>query len=147
MAGRITLWGASQLLRTFFSKELEPPASFYLAVIGEVAPNAFVGGGELAEPEAADYQRVEIPNDVGFWVNDGQPQILASGLEILFLTAMEDWGRIKYWALCDAPADGNVYFIGDIEENLVVVQGDTLSVASGDLSISLGPFFTTTEES
>lgn len=143
MAGRITLWGASQMLQCFFTKEITPPESFYMALIKEVPPTPFVSGSEIDEPVGGGYQRVEIDNDLGYWFNDVQPQVIASGQDIAFLPATEDWGRIKHWALCDSPSGGNLYFIGSVEDaNLIVNSGNSVTIATGGLTVSLGPFFT-----
>ena len=33
MSGRLTVWGASEMLTTFFTRTTEPPASFWLALV------------------------------------------------------------------------------------------------------------------
>src|SRR4029077_18960231 len=47
MPGRITVWGANQLLMSYFAKKEEPPPSFYLALIRDTAPTAYMAGSEL----------------------------------------------------------------------------------------------------
>lgn len=145
MAGRITLWGAGQLLRTFFSQTGEPPPSFWLALVRDVAPTPYLSGSELDEPDADEYIRAEVPNDNIYWNNDGQIQVVSCEEDITFVTAVEDWGTIRYWALCNASEDGYVYFVGDFEDFEVVEAGDTVEVAAGNLSISIGPFFSEEE--
>lgn len=141
MAGRITLWGAGELLRTFFGQIADPPPNFYLALIREMAPTPYVSGVELDEPESDDYQRVAVPNDQLTWSNDGQIHIMSCETDIEFVQAQEDWGTVRYWALCNALVDGYVYFIGDFETPDVVFADETVIIDAGELTVSLGPFF------
>lgn len=145
MAGQITLWGAGQLLNTFFSQTVEPPQSFYLALVLDVAPTPFISGAELDEPTLAEYGRVEIPNDAVTWTNDGQIQVMMCEADLSFVTAIDDWGTIRYWAVCNAPVDGNIYFIGSFDDPEVISAGDTAVVSAGNLSVSVGPFFSEEE--
>lgn len=141
MSGRITLWGAGELLRSFFSRTAEPPPSFWLAAIKDVAPTPYISGAELAEPDFAEYARVELPNDISTWSNDGQIQVMSCEIDATFAEALEDWGTIRYWAVCNAEAEGFVYFVGEFEDPVIINDGDSLVVNGGDLSVSLGPFF------
>ena len=146
MAGRLTLWGAGELLRTFFSRTSEPPASFFLALIKESTPTPYMSGDELDEPEGESYARVEIPNDYENWSSDSeQLHIIGNTAEVAFVTAQEDWGRIGYWALCNAETGGFCYFVGDMETTQFVNTGDQAVVSAGDLVVELGPFFTDEE--
>lgn len=146
MSGRITLWGASQLLMCYFARTAIPPASFYLALVRDVAPTPWASGLELDEPDVEDYQRVEVANDLLNWANDSQPHEVASMASITFMEAVSDWGMIRYWALCDSPSGGNVLFNGDMENPVLVAAGDQVEIPDGDLSIELGPFFLAEEE-
>jgi hypothetical protein len=141
MSGRITVWGASELLSCFFTRNTEPPASFWLALIRTAAPTPYMSGLELDEPTVDDYSRIEILNDNDDWSNLSQPHVMASVLPVTFNTATTDWGQIGYWALCNLDAGGMCYFVGDLENPLQVEIGDQVVVAEEDLSVSLGPFF------
>lgn len=143
MAGRLTLWGASQMLQSFFGKNVTAPNSFYMAMIRLTPPSLFSSGDELDEPEDPAYLRVEIPNDVGYWTTDAQPHLITLSQSIAFPTATTDWGRLRFWALCDSPSSGDIYFVGDIsDQTLNVLTGQTLTINGGDLLVSLGPLFT-----
>ena len=146
MAGRLTMWGAGELILSFFSQTTKPPSSFYLALIRTTPPNQYVSGGELDEPDNADYGRVEIPNDGLTWNNSSQPQIAVCDIDVLYAQAVTDWGTLLYWALTDSITDGNCYFVGDLEDPLSVVAGDTPMIGAGDLNVSLGPFFLVDED-
>lgn len=145
MAGNITLWGASELLRTFFSRTAVAPDAFYLALITDVAPTPYLSGEELNEPLAPEYVRAMIPNDDLTWTNDGQMQVVSCEAEIQFVTAVESWGTVRYWALCNAEVEGGVYFVGEFESPEQVEMDDQVVIAAGNLTASLGPFFTTEE--
>jgi hypothetical protein len=143
MAGRLSLWGAGEILQSFFGRSTEPPPSYYLALIKDIAPTPYVSGVELDEPSAEDgYQRVEITNEVTSWADStGVLHVVANVNDLLYVTAVNDWGRIAYWALCNEQEGGYVYFMGDMEEELAVFAGDQVVITAGELSIELGPFF------
>jgi hypothetical protein len=141
MSGRLTIWGASQLLTTYFTVATTPPPSFWLALVRTTPPDPYMSGSELDEPDTDDYSRIEIPNDLANWANDSQPQEIYNVLPAQYVTATADWGQIGYWALCNAQIDGYNFLVGDLENPLLVSTGDQVEISEGDLSVSLGPFF------
>lgn len=140
MAGRITLWGAGEILNAFFCHAENVPQAFYLAVCLDAAPTPYVSGAELDEPEVVGYSRLAIPATTGYWSNSGQPQVISTTQDLSFPTATTAWGTVRYWALCNAPVDGYVYAVGDMLSVNVTV-GSQLQLFSGDLSFSMGPFY------
>lgn len=143
MAGRLTMWGAGQLLRTFFSQTAASPNTFYLALVAETVPSAYVTGSELDELTAPSYARMPVPNDAITWSSaDGQLHIISNTGAFTWITAQEEWGRIGYWALCDADSGGYVYLIGDFEEEQLIDAGDQVIIDTDQIVIELGPFFT-----
>lgn len=144
MAGRITLWGAGQLISTMFGRAQEVPASYHLAMIKTIPPTPYVSGAELDEPIGMGYGRVEIPNNLTYWSNQGQIQVGILNADANYAQATGDWGDLKYWALCNATVDGYVYFIGSLETPIRVNNADTVQVQAGDLGVTVGPFFTST---
>lgn len=144
MAGQLTLWGAGELLRSFFGRTAEPPPSFYLALVRTIAPTPYISGLELDEPPAeSGYARVELPNDVSTWSSAGQLHVVSNDKDATFITATSDWGRIGYWALVNADEGGYVYFVGEMEETKTVLAGDQAMVPTDELVVELGPFFAT----
>ncbi len=141
MAGRLTVWGASQLLTTYFTMGTTPPPSFWLALVRVTPPTPYMSGSELDEPDSDDYARIEIPNDALNWANDAQPQEIYNVMSAQYVTATADWGQIGYWALCNAEVDGYNFLVGDMENPVLVAAGDQVEISEGDLSVSLGPFF------
>ena len=144
MTGRPTIWGAGEILTTFFGNAdlaKDPPPALHLALIRSIAPTPYMSGAELDEPEATDYARVEITNDTFNWANDSQPHLVSNLVVARFVPAVTDWGECRYWALCNASVDGFNYLVGELESPILVEAGDTAEVSEGDLCISLGPFF------
>lgn len=147
MAGRLTMWGAQQLLTVYFTNGSVPPPTFYLALVRAIPPTPYMDGSELDEPDTPDYSRVPIPNDLANWSNDSQPQEISNILPQQFITATSDWGRIGYWALCDSQVDGNNFIVGDLENPVMIMIGDQAAFEEGDISASLGPFFLQDDDS
>jgi hypothetical protein len=141
MPGRLTIWGAGQLLTTYFGVTTTPPPQFFLALVRGIPPTPYMSGAELDEPTNTDYARIAIDNDLANWSNDSQPQEIFNVRPAQFITATSDWGQIKYWALCNAPVDGYNMLVGNLENPVVISAGDQPVFAEGDLSVSLGPFF------
>lgn len=141
MAGRLTLWGAGEILRTFFGRTAEPPADYYLALIKDKAPTAYDDGDVLDEPVESGYARVRLENVAITWTDDGELHVVSNADEIKFLTPVADWGSIGFWALCNAPEGGNVYFVGEMEEPVIIREGVRPLIEPRDLVIELGPFF------
>lgn len=100
-----------------------------------------MSGSELDEPDAPEYLRLEIENDLAHWANDSVPQEIYNIGPHQFTTAVVDWGRVGYWALCNAPVDGYNFVVGSLDAPIVVQAGDQVVFEEGDLSFSLGPFY------
>lgn len=144
MAGKLTLWGAGEVLRTYFSKSSEPPASIWVALIRTISPTAYSAGMDLDEPSLeSGYTRVEIPNGPASWLsNEGQQHVVANDQDVSFIAATEEWGWIYYWALCNQEQEGQVIAVGKVESDLFISVGDVVHLAAGDLTVELGPFYT-----
>lgn len=141
MPGRLTVWGASQLLTAYFTQTSLPPPAFYLALVRSIAPTPYMSGSELDEPDSTDYARIMIENDLANWSNDSTPSEVFNVLPAQYITATSDWGKIGYWALCNAQVDGYNLIVGELENPVLVSEGDQVVISEGDLSLSLGPFF------
>jgi hypothetical protein len=141
VSGQLTVWGAGQILTSYFNATNTPPTSFYLALIRIVAPTPYMSGAELDEPTNADYARLQIENDLAHWSNTSQPQTIVNMVPAQFITATSDWGQINYWALTNAAVDGYNLLVGTLETPVLIHAGDTASFEAGDITASLGPFF------
>lgn len=145
MSGRLTLFGAGEILTAYFSRSAVPPTSLYLALIVNNAPSSYVNGSELDEPTAAGYARAEIPNTLDWWSNDGMTNIVTTAQDVVFVTAAEDWGTIRYWALLNDLVGGDPILVGQMESPFAVSAGDTAVVPAATLDVELGPFFSSWE--
>lgn len=141
MPGRLTVWGASQLLTTYFSQTTTPPPSLYLALVKDVAPTPYISGSELDEPDNEDYARVAIESSLAYWFNDSTPQEIYNAQAAAFTTAVTRWGKISYWALCNAQLGGYNMLVGDLVNPVIVEIGDQPVFSPSDLSITLGPLY------
>jgi len=141
MAGRLTLWGAGELLKSYWSQSASPPQTYYLALMKDIAPSPFVSGSELDEPRGLGYTRLAIPNNTVYWSNASQPQVITMSESLLFSTATSDWGFVRYWALCNAEVEGFVYATGSLETSINVPSGEVVRIPADVLSISIGPFY------
>jgi hypothetical protein len=138
----LALWGANEISQMIFGQRSIPPASYYLALIRNSQPNAFTDGTELDEPptDTTGYARLELPNDSTIWDTDGY-YLVRNIVDLTFLEATADWGRINYWALCNSVVEGFVYFTGKMPQSEIVNSGDIVHIPAGSLQIALGPIF------
>jgi hypothetical protein len=138
----LALWGANEISQMIFGRRSLPPESWYLALIRNSQPNAFSDGTELDEPptDTTGYARLELVNDATIWDTDGY-YLTRNVVDLTFLEATGDWGRLNYWALCNAVTEGFVYFTGKLPQSEVVLSGDVVHIPAGSLQISLGPIF------
>lgn len=138
----LALWGANEISQMIFGQRSPVPPSYYLALIRTNQPNAFSDGTGLDEPptDTTGYARIELVNDPTIWDTDGY-YLVRNVIDLTFLEATADWGRINYWALCNAVEGGFVYFTGRLPQSEVVSSGDIVHIPAGSLQISLGPIF------
>lgn len=131
--GFVTVDGADYLMNLFSSNETSAD-NYYLALIIGASPGIAASGDELEEPFYDDYSRAQINNIFGSWeVFSGT---LSNSVEILFPSPGSSWGTVRYWALTDAPAQGRVLFVGDLEQFEVTI-GEDVFLAPGALSLGL----------
>lgn len=65
----------------------------------------------------------------------------ANTSQISFTQATASWGTVTYCGLYDASTAGNLLFWGQLSASQQVDNGDTFSIAAGDLDISLTNHF------
>jgi hypothetical protein len=141
MAGRLTLWGAGEFLRTNISRTAEPVPTLYMALC-LTRPSPYITGLELDEPTIGSYARASIPNDSESWTDGDQLHVIMNEVPLTFITATADWGQIPYWALCNSEVEGYIYAVGALDPEEFIASGDQVVIDPGEISIELGPFFT-----
>jgi hypothetical protein len=139
--GAPTLWGASEMMGSFFGGLAPLPQTFFVALCLNTAPHPFVQGGELDEPEEEfGYVRLEVPNTSVNW--NREMETISNATDFIFTAATTDWGLVNYWAICDAPTEGNVYFYGEFIEPQDILATDIPTITAGTLTFVMGPIFT-----
>lgn len=144
MSGAISLYGAGQLLSMMFGQAASAPQDFYVALIGDTPPSPYLNGEELDEPTAVSYARAQMQNLTSVW-ELGTGDSMVNVVEVAFTPAVEDWGRISFWALTDAAVGGQIYAVGDLDVPVTVLAGDEVVMPVQAFSFSLGTFFNTPE--
>lgn len=132
MAGGATASGLDYLAGLMTTGETAVN-SYYLALIPELEPGFSSTGETIVEPTAGDYARAEIVNESSAWsVNN---QSLTNTYEVQFLTATSPWGTIRYWAICDEPVGGRVFFVGEMTDLVYVDTGGTVIMDPGTITL------------
>lgn len=137
MAG-ISRWGADLFTANLLGRSRPVLDTFYLALIVGNAPTAYVSGEQLAEPpDGSGYVRGVIPNDADTWAL-GDHSVASNAVALLYPAATTAWGRVRYWALCNAPVGGYVVAFGALSP-LLVDTGDVVRINVGALQLQLIP--------
>ncbi len=110
------------------------PANLYVG-LSTTAPAD--DGSNITEPPGANgYARVQTPNDLTNWPA-ASAGVKQNGTEVQFPTATGSWGTVTYFFISDAAVGGNIIGSGSLTTPKTVDNGDTVSFAIGDLSITL----------
>lgn len=110
-------------------------AARYLALFTADPTDA---GTQTSEISGGSYARVDTASS---WAAASSGSV-ATNAAITFPTATADWAdgspnQVAYWALCDAASAGNIVWSGAFTTARTVLSGDTFSIASGSLTLSL----------
>lgn len=136
--GSPTLWGATEMMGSFFGALRVPPTRMYMALILDTPPSPYISGNELDEPSAdAGYNRLQIDNVATNWSQN--METITNASTMTFTTAVSDWGTINYWALCNTLIEGQVYFYGEFIEPVLILETDYAVIDVGTLSFTMGP--------
>ncbi len=104
-----------------------PPATVYVALFDVDPGDDGTGGTELS---GGGYARQAVAFSAptnGQGSNTGQ---------IVFPTAVGDWGGVSGWALFDAVSAGNMLFHGALEISKFISDGQDAKFEAGDLEIT-----------
>lgn len=133
---------AQALLNSLFGKTsnfgvLASAPTIYVA-LSSTAPTET--GTNVTEPSAGAYARVST--SAGDWnaATSADPSVVTNANAITFPAATADWvsgSDLTHFVLYDASTSGNVLGSGALTTAKAVLDGDTVSFAAGDLSISL----------
>lgn len=131
----ITNYGASLIAQSIFGQALATPATFYVALMTATA-NSTSTGVSLNEPVGGSYARVAVDNLFSEWTFDGY-NLMYNTNDLSFPTATGYWGRVGYWALCDAATNGEVIAHGTLNPVANIVSGDRTKILAGSMSFSV----------
>jgi len=145
MSAQLTKYGTRFFLRTIFvSYDADgftrlPPSSFYVALVGDIEPSISSDGSDLDEPDPdlnPSYDRAEYLNVPENWSMSGYDTI-SNSTNIEFPIAAEDWGSIRYYAICEKKTGGSVYAFGNLSSETDIISGDRVSIAVGGLAFTM----------
>ncbi len=111
-----------------------PPATIYLG-LSTAAPGD--DGATAAEPPGANgYARVAVTNNLTNFPA-ASAGAKSNGTAITFPTATGAWGTVTHALIYDAATAGNFLGAGALAVAKTIDNGDTASLAVGDLDITL----------
>lgn len=92
-------------------------------------------------PASTSYSRAPVPmgEASGGWIESGISAVV-NDIDIRFPLATAPWGTIKYWALMDRDASGNILAYGALRTKATVREGDYVVISPGALQISLDSY-------
>lgn len=133
MAGSFSDFLENEVLdHVFGAAAYSAPATLYAALF-TAAPSDAGGGTECS---GGSYARVSITNNAtNFPAAVGGAK--SNGTAITFPEATGSWGTVVAFALFDDPSAGNMLAWCDLAASKAVDSGDTVTVAVGDLDITL----------
>ncbi len=124
--GSITDFLENELLDHIFNAAYTPPTTVYLALSTTTIDDT----GNETEPIGNGYARKAITFDAA------AARLLNQAATVTFDQASGSWGTITDWAIFDALTVGNMMAYGVLSASKAVVDGNTPSVAAGEVDIS-----------
>lgn len=110
-----------------------PAATLYVGLSTTTITDA---GGNITEPSGNGYARMSVAQNQTNWPASSSGSI-SNGAAVTFPEATGAWGTVTDFFLSDASSGGNIYFWSALGTSKDVSNGDTLSFAIGDLTVSL----------
>ena len=102
------------------------PATVYVALYS-VAPTKSTSGTELS---GSNYSR----QSASFSVSTG---VATSTASVAFGAASADWSTAVAWAILDDSTGGNILYFGSLSPSQTVLNGNTLTFATGDITVTM----------
>ena len=121
----------NEILDHVFGKGSYTPPTIYVA-LSTAEPGD--DGSALSEPCGNGYARQST--SASDW-NAAAGGVIDNANEITFAEATGYWGTITHFALMDAASGGNLLAHGALSTSKSIGSGDTVSIAAGDLDVSL----------
>jgi hypothetical protein len=97
------------------------------AALYSVAPTESTAGTELT---GSNYSRQQVT----FSVSSG---VASSTANVTFGAASADWSTAVAWAITDAVSTGNILYYSTLSPTQTVLNGDSLTFESGDITITI----------
>lgn len=119
----------------FGATPFTPSGTLYVALS---SGNPLDDGSAILEPAAGSYARVAVTNDKDNWAGAESPTSqLYNVVPVTFPQATADWGLVTHFAVYDQDSGGNLYGAGELTSSRTILNGDTPSFTSGNLTITL----------
>lgn len=131
MPGGTTTYGKDYLLEAAFARGAQI-GTFHVALLLS-EPGVEDDGSTLDEPTAPSYVRKAVSASATFASFNGG---LSNYVGVTFASAAEDWGVIRYYALCDASTGGELICWGKLVSARNVVTGGQPFFEVGSLSFA-----------
>lgn len=128
----MTVDGVRYVLK-LIGNHTEPIEALWIALLIDSAGTTATGD-TIIEPSAEEYTRVRMENISGSWYLDGTE--ISTTTEIVFPTAVEDWGLIRGIAVCTESESGEVLIVEQLTTPVEVTADSTLTIPEGGISVS-----------
>lgn len=117
----------------FGATSFSAPATLYIGLSTTTITDA---GGNITEPSGNGYARVSVTNNTTNFPNASGGS-KSNGTAITFPTASGSWGTVVDFFIADASSSGNILGYGTLTTSKTVTNGDTVSIPSTQMSITL----------
>lgn len=111
------------------------PATVYFGLADTTITDSTTGT-TVSEPSGGSYARKSETNNKTTWATSSGGS-LTNAITITFATATASWGTVTDFFIADAATNGNILAYGALDASKAVGNGDTVSFASGALTITL----------
>jgi hypothetical protein len=111
------------------------PTSYFFGLTLELPTDQ--NGTGLEAPTPDEYARVEVVAEDASWVSSGVgSRMMVTDIDILYATAVTDWGNIKGYTIYDSLVDG-VYLGYGVINPYIITAGMTPRLPAGLVAVRL----------
>lgn len=131
--GSLSNYAENELLDHLFNAAYTPAATIYLALATADPTDAATGASMNEVANSGSYARTAIT------FGAAAAKSITQNATVTFPQASGSWGTVTHWAIVDSATHGagNVLAYGSFTTSKSVVSGNTPSVASGEVVVSL----------